>query len=338
MVNGYISEHSEHTDLIYNIIDRNLKTRVDVSLINKVWPNLIPTFDVALANKYENFEKKVNLNNGTWFASRKLDGVRVITIIDNEGNINFYSRNGKPFLTLDKVAEAVRKLNLTSTVLDGEMCVVDEFGDENFTDVIKLIRRKDFTIPNPCYKLFDMLTLEEFNAKLSTRSLRVRLTDLLYKVSTNSILNIVGQTPICSAAQFEELKQKAADRGWEGLMLRFDGPYEGKRSKSLLKVKSFHDAEYIVEDVEMGFIRYIKDGSEVEEQMLSGVKITHKGNMVSVGSGFSIAERQKFYANPELIMGRQITVKYFEETTNDRGTISLRFPTIKKIWEGERDV
>ena len=32
-----------------------------------------------------------------------------------------------------------------------------------------------------------------------------------------------------------------------------------------------------------------------------------------------------------------ITVQYFEETKNDKGGISLRFPTVNHIYEGERD-
>jgi hypothetical protein len=51
-VNRYVLENKEYEDLIWNIIDRNLKTRSTTSMINKVVPGLIPTFDVALANAY----------------------------------------------------------------------------------------------------------------------------------------------------------------------------------------------------------------------------------------------------------------------------------------------
>ena len=37
------------------------------------------------------------------------------------------------------------------------------------------------------------------------------------------------------------------------------------------------------------------------------------------------------------IVGKTITVQYFEETSNDRGCISLRFPTVKHIYDNERD-
>jgi DNA ligase-1 len=40
----------------------------------------------------------------------------------------------------------------------------------------------------------------------------------------------------------------------------------------------------------------------------------------------------------ETIIGKLITVQYFEETHNQNGGISLRFPTVKHIYDGERDM
>ena len=57
-VNGFISNNQEHADLIYNIIDRNLKTRSTTSMINKIIPGCVPTFDVALATAYDDKTKK----------------------------------------------------------------------------------------------------------------------------------------------------------------------------------------------------------------------------------------------------------------------------------------
>jgi DNA ligase-1 len=120
-------------------------------------------------------------------------------------------------------------------------------------------------------------------------------------------------------------------------MLRSDAPYKGKRSKDLLKYKAFSDDEYEVVDVEMGPFRYVKDGAECEETMLSCVTIKHKGYDVRVGSGFSIEQRQEFYKNPKKILGKIILVQYFEETENEKGGISLRFPTFKYLYGDSRD-
>jgi len=66
--------------------------------------------------------------------------------------------------------------------------------------------------------------------------------------------------------------------------------------------------------------------------------VEHKGNTVRVGSGFTIEQRQHFMKHPEDIMNKVVTVQYFEESQNQDGNYSLRFPVVKHIFEGERDV
>jgi hypothetical protein len=60
LVNSFVQSNLEHKELIFNIIDKDLKCRVGESLINKAVPGTVPTFDVALAEKFEpemvNFE------------------------------------------------------------------------------------------------------------------------------------------------------------------------------------------------------------------------------------------------------------------------------------------
>ena len=62
-------------------------------------------------------------------------------------------------------------------------------------------------------------------------------------------------------------------------------------------------------------------------------KHKHKGNTVSVGSGFSIEDRNHYYNNPNDIVGKEITVQYFEESTDKTGKHSLRFPVCKTVYE-----
>ena len=38
VINDFIKNNEEYRELIYNIIDKNLKTRTDAKLINSVWP------------------------------------------------------------------------------------------------------------------------------------------------------------------------------------------------------------------------------------------------------------------------------------------------------------
>jgi DNA ligase-1 len=63
----------------------------------------------------------------------------------------------------------------------------------------------------------------------------------------------------------------------------------------------------------------------------------HKGTQVGVGSGFSIDQRKEFGKDHHKILGKLITVQYFEESQNQNGEWSLRFPVLKYIYNGERD-
>ena len=47
MVNSFININEEYEDLIYSIIDKDLKTRTGAKVINKAFPGLIPEFNVV---------------------------------------------------------------------------------------------------------------------------------------------------------------------------------------------------------------------------------------------------------------------------------------------------
>jgi len=336
-VNRYVLENPLYKDLIWNIIDRNLKTRSTASMINKVWPGLIPTFDVALANPYdEKTAKKVNWADG-WYVSRKLDGVRCICVIDDIGQAKFFSRAGNEFTTLDNLKPVVESLGLRNHVLDGEICLVDENGDENFSRIIKEIKKKNHTISTPKYFVFDLLTAEEFQSKTSKRILSDRLQLANQLISTKELLEVLPQYRADDQIFADQMKL-SKDMNWEGLMLRKDAEYKGKRSMDVLKVKSFTDAEYIVIDLENALNRVIIDGLETEELMLKNIVVEHKGNRVSVGSGFSHEQRRHYYKNPDQLLGKQVTIQYFEESQNQKGEYSLRFPVIKTVYETPRDI
>lgn len=343
-VNRFILENRQYEELIYNIIDRNLKTRSTASMINKVVPGLIPGFDVALAATYdEKTKKKVDLDTDDWYLSRKLDGVRCLAFFDNFGTVTFKSRSGKPFDTLGNVAKELEELKLYNTVMDGEICIVDENGDEDFQSIIKEIKRKDHTIKNPLFQIFDMISLEDFENKTSREKLSERLDNLQMSVDhvytpmvPPTYFRVLEQDLLTSWDMFESKMDNAVKSGWEGLMLRKDDKYQGKRSTDILKVKKFYDEEYIVVDVENSLNRVIVDGLEVEEMMLKNVIIEHKGNRVQVGSGFTIDERRNYFENPNKILGKTITVQYFETTKNNQGTESLRFPVIKAVYQNGR--
>ena len=336
LVNSFVASCQSNGELIYKIIDKNLDIRAGDKVINKAVPNLIPTFSVALAKEYDG---KCDWNDN-WHASRKLDGVRCLAIVDENGDCKLYSRMGKQLTTLDKVKEAIEKTNVINQVFDGEICLMDENGNEDFQGVMKELRRKDHQIENPIFMVFDMIHKPEFDNQKGTEILSERLRKLRAwqggRRTNARILRYTEQFVVTGDGHFNTWSELAAKNGWEGFMVRKDVGYEGKRSKNLLKIKKFFDAEYKVIDFDIDDHEVVVNGRSETVPMLSQVWIKHKGHKVKVGSGWTHDQRLKYIDGS--IVGKIITVQYFEETKNQEGGISLRFPTVKIVHGEKREV
>jgi len=344
-INGFIFNNNDYKDLIYLILDKDLKIRIGTKIINKVFKDLIPEFSVALGESYnDKIQSKINFNN-EWLVSRKLDGVRCITIIDQNGDIKFFSRSGKEFETLNNLKQEIKKLNIFNKVLDGEICKSFDTHDD-FQGLMKEIRKKDFDLKEFKYFIFDYINYEDFISNKSKTNLDYRLND--FKNLKNSLninfnhIELLNQSYVKSQKELndfiENFKNDPNKSGWEGLIARKNSKYEGKRSKDILKIKLFNDAEYIVKGIEVGPFRYVKNGKEIEEELLSAIIIEHKGFKVNVGSGFNLEQRKYFYNNRHEILGKTVCIQYFEESKNQQNEISLRFPVIKTIYDDDRDM
>ena len=340
--------------LLLSIIDKNLKIGVSMDNFNSITGNSIEKFVVSLA---KNLDKVNNVDpiDGTFLASRKLDGVRCIAKVHNymdgdefKQEVHFISRQGKEFKTLENLIEPVKELTsmlMGHWCLDGECCILDEKGDEHFDWIMHEITRKDHTIENPCYNVFDILSEEEFNMEVESPIFTERykkLNELYYETGTMfdwpNRIKILEQRLIETQEDFDIMSDKVKEFGWEGFMLRKNVPYKNGRTNDLLKVKKFKDAEYVVKDVIKGVATYNENGHK-EFNIASALVIEHKGNNVEVGSGLSKEQRLRWYEHPEEIVGKTITVQYFEETTNKKtGEYSLRFPVLKWVYEGNREV
>ena len=338
-INSFTKHLSEPAkEVFFHIISRDLNMRASTSSINKVFKNCIPTFSVALAASYKPGMVDFTNENEQWYGSRKLDGVRCLAYKQGD-EVKFTSRSGKPFLTLDKIKNELLQID-GDFILDGEICMVDNNGKEDFQGIIKQIRRKNHTIENPKFLVFDCLTFEEFESKTSTRNLEERIINLngnILNPITAQYIEAVEHIHITSETQFAEMVSDAEKQGFEGIMVRKNTTYEGKRSKNLLKVKKFFDEEYIVKRCDLGDMRFVESGKEVIKDVLRNIIIEHKGCDVAVGSGFSKEQREYYFTNPNELLGKTVTIQYFEETENQMGGKSLRFPVIKHIYKNGRD-
>ena len=129
-------------------------------------------------------------------------------------------------------------MKLDNIVLDGELCIVDENGNEDFQSVMKEINRKNHTVDNPLFQIFDFLTLDEFNSQEGDIELGMRLTFLRAALDSNSYegedvkhLKVLEQLWVKDSDSFQVMFDQASENGWEGLMLRKNTGYKGKRSR-----------------------------------------------------------------------------------------------------------
>jgi DNA ligase-1 len=340
----FIQTYPEVKSLFLKILNRDSELRVGPTLINKVMGKIIPVFDVQLCHAYE--EGRADFENEEWVESDKLDGVRTLVISDDEGVVEVLGRSGKPFPTLEKLAVEVRNLGLKGFVFDGESCVIGEDGKEDFQGIMKIIKKKDHIIESPVFKVFDMIPYSEFVALKGTTTFEQRyLTlELLLEEDKSKLpsFSLLYQRPVKSKEHLDELKKKDAEEGREGRIIRkLKAGYEGKRTWSQMKVKPFFDCECKIIGHSVGPFRVIDEVTKLErtEEMLTNIIVDFKGFPVSVGSGFSIEQRREYYKNPEILKDKDTTIQYQNETANEEGGISLRFPVIKHIFlDGKRDI
>ncbi len=304
-------------------------------------------FEVTLACHLEKVNG-VNPIDGSWYASRKCDGIRTvakITKANGDTQVEFISRQGKPLTTLDNCIPAlvwfVRNEPDGVYYADGEGCIVNANGDEDFQSILQEIRRKNWTISNPCYQLFDFVTEDEFLGKTKSPNFDERYAKMLTMIQGNTFktLKVLKQEVLHSQDDFDRWEGYVAAGNWEGFMLRKNEEFKTGRLKTLLKVKKFLDDEYEVKDIEIAEMTTAEPGrGNVTYVGVKSLIIEHKGNRVNVGSGLSKEQRKEWFADPTKIIGKTITVKYFEETQDQFGNYSLRFPVLKAVYENGRNV
>ena len=352
---------AESQEILCRIIDRNLKIGVSLDNFLDVVGGKEEKYEVALAESFSK-AKGIDPTDGTYFVSQKLDGVRCNCFIkrevyngDVQTTIEFKSRQGKPLLTLDRMKVDIniftQPLGCGEWVLDGEVCIVDENGKENFHGLMKEITRKGHTIERPKYKVFDILTVDEFWGRTEShifskrydtlcnlmRSYNDHIDESLKEMaSAHSYIDLVIQQRVTSQEILDGWVATAKDNGWEGCMLRKDAPYKRGRSKDLLKIKEFVTNDYYIKKIITGKVSYNENGMK-EYDAVSSLVIEHRGNEVFVGSGLSKEQRLRWYEHPEEIIGACVRIKYFEETKDSKtGLYSLRFPVLDYIYGKER--
>lgn len=328
-VQWYIRNYSEGCpETVEEILTQNLKIGMTAKSINKVWNNLIPEFNVMLADKYWEKIDKLEQEKPRILVTQKLDGMRCTTIKLGD-KINLMSRSGQLMTGFVEIEQELREL--PDGVYDGE--ILADLSIDNsldlFASTVSAARTKDTKKKNMTYNVFDYVKkVEEFVTGMFSESCVQRkqnLENILKKAHCNYIKYVeVLYDGEYNSDIVDKLLNKALSLQQEGIMLNIaDAPYQKKRTADILKVKKMNTVDLFVTNVFEGKGKY--------KGTLGGVVVEYKGQPVGVGSGFSDIQRKMIWEHPESIVGKLIEVQYFEESKDKNGKPSLRFPVFKKI-------
>ncbi|KAG8744002.1 hypothetical protein FRC10_010981 [Ceratobasidium sp. 414] len=252
-----------------------------------------------------------------WWMSEKLDGVRYVGCLfpasDNSligvavfrvyyDGKKMWSRLGNAFTPPKEFLDRLPK----DVTLDGEL-----FGGRGkFQDTVSVVK----TINSPHWQT---ITFQIFDIpSRGSEPFEERVAYLKKHFSNVPQVNVVEQTMCKSREHLLETLKEVERQGGEGVMMRQPGSeYEGKRSSTLLKVKTFYDGEAEVVGYEPGKGKHKGVTGALKCVMESGKKF-------NVGSGLSDKQRR---APPKV--GDIVTYR-FQELTRDGVP---RFPTFVGI-------
>ena len=269
---------------------------------------------------------------GTVFSQPKLDGIRCIAM--REG---LFTRTGKEITAVPHISEALEpffKLYPNAT-LDGEL--YNHAYKDDFNKIIHLVRKQNLTDEHLSesaemiqYHIYDAPVIGNGKWAMTEKDLYSDRTSKLDASFVNlglekeDCLVIVPTVEIHGREQLDRCYEDYIEAGYEGQMVRLDGPYENKRSPKLLKRKEFVDEEYKIlgyeegEGNRAGTIKHFKFKNKDGKEFNSNVK-------------GSFSYLTKLLEIADTLIGKDATIKYFNLTPDG----VPRFPYVIAIRDYE---
>jgi DNA ligase-1 len=346
-----INEMSERFDsnewntFLAPVLRRDMRAGISDKTINKICKGTdyeIPIFGCQLATNSEGRPEM----KGTKRLEPKLDGVRALFMVipsdDGEITTICFSRNGKQFDNFGHIEEQIRdnyttivracvgadqgRSLINGFVLDGEVI------GNTFQELMRQARRKtDVQADDSVFNVFDIIPLQDFrrghwNAQLRKRiALLDNMRPVIHNMPNVELLPHI-MVDLDTAAGKDQLERYAKDNvnaGFEGIMIKeLEAPYVCKRSTDWMKWKPTLTVDLEVVGVEEGTGRNL---GRLGALVCAGVDDGKEIN-VNVGSGFSDGDRDDYWINRNLVIGRTAEILCDVITQNQDGTYSLRFP------------
>jgi DNA ligase-1 len=293
--------------------------------------------DFKSKNRQKEVMSEIDGQLGDIFSQPKLDGIRCIAM--REG---LFTRTGKEITAVPHIHEALKPLfeKYPNATLDGEL--YNHAYKDDFNKIIHLVRKQNLTEEHLAeskemiqYHIYDAPVIGKDNpfrkggcyTEKDYFSDRTSVLDAQFPnlgLDKEECLVIVETIEIHSREQLDRCYEDYVEAGYEGQMVRLDGPYENKRSPRLLKRKEFIDEEYKIlgyeegEGNRAGTIKHFKFKNKDGKEFNSNVK-------------GSFSYLTKLLEIADTLIGKDATIKYFNLTPDG----VPRFPYVIAIRDYE---
>ena len=285
----------------------------DIKDINNPTP-----FKPMLAHKYEDYKAKLKYPVNV---QPKLDGIRCIVKSDG-----MWTRNGKQIVSAPHIFESLKHHFLANPdlILDGELYYKDR---NNFNTICSLVKKTKPTSQDLeeskrliQYWIYDVPSM---SGRFDVRKIE------LYKYFHENHIVMVETYLVQNEADMLKKYAQYIEQGYEGLIIRtLTGDYENKRSKTLLKYKTFEDDEFEILDAYEGQGRLT---GRLGQALLK----TQNGEMFFSTVNGTDEYLKDLWENKNNLIGKKATVKYFELTAEEKDengkTIKGGVPRFPKV-------
>ena len=280
-------------------------------------------FKPMLAHKFDN--KRVDWSKPV-FIQPKLDGIRCIMKSDG-----CYSRNGKKFMNVQHLyTKAIQDLFKANPllVIDGELYNHDL--RDNFEKIVSLVRKQkptpddrkearkliQYHVYDYCMAVNNKLNLLESDMnRYEKRMHQLTCSDMYGKH-----IRYVPSRGVHSLDKAKEIHNDFLQQGYEGSILRLDGPYKCGRSYDLMKFKDFSDTEATI-------VSWVEGKGKRRGTIGKFIAIDSEGVKFGMPVMDNFKYLQKNFKNMQDYVGKIATFTYFEKTRAG----SYRHPLFKCI-------
>lgn len=190
------------------------------------------------------------------YVQPKLDGLRMIAMLDSEGKVVLKTRRLHDIPKFDKLKKELQSLYDASTdkdlILDGEL-YAHGMDLQNISGIVRAETDREDEKDTLQYWVFDCFSIKDSNNYLTTDSFETRIERLRLFVGTKSTLVVLNDTiSVSSESESDKYYDRIISDGYEGIIYKSMGkPYDysfnkEKRSSWYLKRKQRFDDEFAI--------------------------------------------------------------------------------------------